>query len=96
MHLGENQLYVAATGYHFDRINTENEDRNLLLVYDREDRQPGDIDPDGRETLELAYFSSEDVLNKLAIPERIRSRIEHVVMHRDRVQFDPPTWSPPE
>ncbi|MCG8433573.1 MAG: IPT/TIG domain-containing protein, partial [Gammaproteobacteria bacterium] len=41
MHLDERQLYVTATAYDFPFINTEFERQNLLLVYDREDRLPG-------------------------------------------------------
>ncbi|HED40633.1 MAG TPA: hypothetical protein ENJ13_09420, partial [Chromatiales bacterium] len=41
MHLTESHLYVTADGYNFPMINTEYEGRSVLLVYDREDRQPG-------------------------------------------------------
>ncbi|HLD65642.1 MAG TPA: IPT/TIG domain-containing protein, partial [Pseudomonas sp.] len=43
MALAEKQLYVAARGYDFPFIDSENEGRSVLLVYDREIRDPDDL-----------------------------------------------------
>jgi hypothetical protein len=42
MALGDEHLYVSARGYRFPHIRTEHDDQAVLLVYDREDRDPFD------------------------------------------------------
>ena len=41
MALGEEHLYVSADSYYYPFINTEHEDQTQILVYDRENRLPG-------------------------------------------------------
>jgi 8-oxo-dGTP diphosphatase len=56
----------------------------------------GALSVDGAETLALAFFSPDEVLSRLALPERFRKRIRHVLDQADGAHFDPPTWQPPE
>ncbi|HEY3487631.1 MAG TPA: IPT/TIG domain-containing protein, partial [Gammaproteobacteria bacterium] len=70
MLLGKTQLYVTADSYHFPFINTEHEDKRLLLVYDREDRpfgtggeeQPESKDRDIIYKLELDFEKAPTIL----------------------------------
>jgi len=55
MHLADTHLYVTADGYNFPGINTEYEDRSVLLVYDRENRPPGDSSPDDTRDRDILY-----------------------------------------
>ena len=54
----------------------------------------GTLTADGEESLALAYFPPEDVLDDTAIPARMRLRIRHALERHDRAYFDPPTWQP--
>jgi hypothetical protein len=57
--LAESTLYVSAGGPHFPYIDTEYEGRNWLLVYDREDRLPGELVGDSKD---------RDILYALPLP----------------------------
>lgn len=57
--LDKEYLYVTATGYQLDRINTPYEDKNVLLVYDRELRDEVDIPEEGK---------TRDILYSLPLP----------------------------
>lgn len=54
----------------------------------------GEPRPDGKETLELAYFS-QDELDGLALPSWARIMLRDVFRHPERTSFAPPIWEPP-
>ena len=58
MLLGKDKLYVTAYGYHFPNLSTEHEDQSMLLVYDRENRLPGQSDGS----------KDRDILYKMPLP----------------------------
>ncbi|NOX26701.1 MAG: hypothetical protein GXP21_00660, partial [Gammaproteobacteria bacterium] len=60
--LGNENLYVSARGMNFPSIRTEHENQTWLLVYDREDRLPGQGGPEQTEGRD------RDILYKLPIP----------------------------
>jgi hypothetical protein len=56
MHLSSTEVYVTASGYHFPFIDTEFEDQQVLLVFDRELRTIEDIiSDDGNVTRSVKY-----------------------------------------
>ena len=55
IHLGDNNLYVAAIGDEFPMINTDYEGRNVILVYEREDRLPGQPGVDQARDRDVLY-----------------------------------------
>ncbi|MCW9000433.1 MAG: IPT/TIG domain-containing protein, partial [Kangiellaceae bacterium] len=48
LYLSDQKLYVAAKGHHYPFINTDYEDQSLLLVFDKEDRDPDSQGSDDR------------------------------------------------
>lgn len=61
MTLSDKQLYVTAKGLHFPLIDTEYEDKVVVLVYDRETRLPG------TGTLEQPEGKDRDILYSLPL-----------------------------
>ena len=61
MVLSDSHLYVSAHGKHFSYIDVEYEDRNWILVYDREDRMPG------TESAEQPESKDRDILYALPL-----------------------------
>jgi len=58
--LGKEHIYVSARGMDFPLINTEHEGKTWLLVYDREDRLPGE--------LELGESKDRSIVYKFTLP----------------------------
>lgn len=54
----------------------------------------GEMDADGKETLELRYFKAQDIINNPDVPERMRVRVKHHAEPRQHAYFDPPIWRP--
>ena len=53
--LGDNHVYVTAQGMNFPLIDTPFEDNTWLLVYDRENRLPGEADSDDSRDRDIIY-----------------------------------------
>ncbi|PCJ99240.1 MAG: hypothetical protein COA42_24210, partial [Alteromonadaceae bacterium] len=61
MVLAEEHLYVSADSYYYPFINTEHEDQTQILVYDRENRLPG------QGGVEQAEGKDRDIIFKLPL-----------------------------